>query len=142
MIIITCLILVVGINFGLSNLNTEGFRHLQADPRYFLNQIQGATFFISFIFMMLVSACLFCTFLLAVGLIILANQSVPSAISLALNCTFKNLVPLTLWFVTLFAVGVLSCIPLGLGLIVFAPVSYISMYVATTELFVPVQQLR
>lgn len=71
----------------------------------------------------------------AAALIVLFESDPVAAIQASLSACIRNMLPLLVYGLLMMLLAIIAAIPLGLGLLIVAPVSMISIYTSCTDIF-------
>lgn len=95
----------------------------------------GVTFILLMVLALFVSVPVYMALWFAAPLVIFHGLKPGAALKTSFSVCLKNLIAFTLYGIILIVLFVVATIPLGLGLLVMVPVTYISIYTAYREIF-------
>ena len=113
--------------FSMLTGDVEGSQEMMNDPMGFVY---------SMLLAFLIMVPIVMTVWFAPALIVINQVSIGQALKLSFKGCLKNILPLLLYFIIAFVLYLVSVIPLFLGLLVFFPTMYASMYTSYKDIFI------
>ncbi len=132
--VITLIVLVIAFAVIAATL---GPAFLSASPEDIDTAAAGIGMLLAVLLVVAVTIPLMMATWFAPALIVLGGQPVIEALKLSFRGCMANLVPFLVYGVISFLILIVAMIPLGLGLLIAAPVIFITTYTGFTDIFEP-----
>ena len=126
-------VVIFGLIVGVAGI--EGGFDDPAAAEQLMESVGGVVFLFAALIALAVTIPVIMAFYFAPALIIFNDLDVMQALKLSFRGCMRNIMPFLLFGILMILLSILAMIPLGLGMLILAPVGMISIYVCYKDIF-------
>ena len=133
LLLVVISVVFFGLIFGLAGM--EGGFDDPAAAEQLMESVGGVVFLLVALIALAVTIPVIMAFYFAPALITFNDLEVMQALKLSFRGCLRNIMPFLLFGILMILLSILAMIPMGLGMLILAPVGMISIYVCYKEIF-------